>query len=126
MRLLLLLLLLSGCATSSQMEPFSTNSDKTTVEYFDAPFDQVVNAATSAVSDLGMYVEDRHRSGLDQTITVRSAMSGVSYDDLLTLTIEQPTVQGVAVSISRKNPQRGGYSNDMESLLRQIALRLGR
>jgi hypothetical protein len=108
------------------MEPFSNNSDKTSVEYFDAPFDQVVNAAMAAVSDLGMYVEDRHRSGLDQTITVRSSMSGVSYDDLLTLTIEQPTVQGVAVTISRNGPERGGYSNDTESLLRQIALRLGR
>ena len=125
MRYLVLLLALAGCVGSPQMSSrMAPTQGNESVEYFDAPFDQVVDATMAAVSDLGMYVEDRHRSGFEVVVTVRSAVSGVSYDNLLRVTIERPTAQGVAVRIGRTGNGRQRYSNEAEALLRRIAVKL--
>ena len=125
MRYAFLLLLLSGCVGTRQMQPASAGGDNHVVEYFDSSFDQVVDATYAAVSSLGMYVEDRYRSGLDQVITVQSG-SSVSASSLV-LTIAQPTVQGVAVSVSADSPSMNpmALENEAAAIFRSIALRLG-
>jgi hypothetical protein len=97
-----------------------------TEEYFEASFDQVVNAAYSALSSLGMYVEDRYRSGLDQVISVQSTRSA-SPSSLL-ITIAQPQVQGVRVSItsgSQSDADPVGALHDAQTILSSIRLQLG-
>lgn len=127
MRFLIILLLLAGCAVSSQTGSYQGNSESTRVEYFNAPFQTVVDATLATLSDLGMYVEDRHRSGPDQLITVRSPMSGSSFENMLNIRIERPTAQGVAVTISRKRPDGGGYyADEAQSIFLGISTRLGR
>jgi hypothetical protein len=107
------------------MQPASSGGDNHVVEYFDSSFDRVVDATYAAVSSLGMYVEDRYRSGLDQVITVQSG-SSVSASSLV-ITIAQPTVQGVSVSVGADSQSMNpmALENEAAAIFRSITLQLG-
>jgi hypothetical protein len=120
-----MLLLLGGCA-SGQMSGAASEQATSTSEYFEASFDHVVDATYQSLSSLGMYVEDRYRSGLDQVITVQSTSPTASSN--LLITIARPEAQGVRVSItsnSPSNPDPISTMHEAQTILSGIALRLG-
>lgn len=125
MRYLVLLIFVWGCAGGGRIQQKPVGRDYSTVEYFNSRFDQVVDATYAAVSNLGMYVEDRYRSGFDQVISVQSVSAGSATN--MVITIAQPTAQGVAVAITSEsgslNPMN--FEHEAEAILRGIAVRLG-